>query len=90
MIIGLHSQKPSSTCSVGNLEDLRAGGRWCEPPVRPIFFPGIDDSHCDRFHSSLTAVRCFNNDYVRKQPVAWEEYCAEYWLAWIGALAASI
>ena len=24
--------------------------------ARPIFFPRIDDSHCDRIHSSLTAV----------------------------------
>ena len=39
-----------------------------------------DDSHCDRIHSSLTTVRCFENGYVRKQPVAWKEYCAEYWL----------
>ena len=40
----------------------------------------IDDSHCDRIHSSLTAVRCFDNGYVGKQPVAWKEYCAEHWL----------
>ena len=26
------------------------------------------------------AVRCFNNGYVGKQPVAWKEYCVEYWL----------
>ena len=44
------------------------------------FFPRIDDSHCDRIHSSLTAVHCFNNGYVGKQSVAWKEYCAEYWL----------
>ena len=31
-------------------------------------------------HSSLTAVRCLDNGYMRKQPVAWKEYCAEYWL----------
>ena len=48
--------------------------------ARPIFFPRIDDSHCDRNHSSLTAVWCFDNAYVGKQPVAWKEYCAEYWL----------
>ena len=40
----------------------------------------IDDSHCDRIHSSLTAAHCFGNGYVRKQPEAWKEYCAEYWL----------
>ena len=41
-------------------------------PARPILFPRIDDSHCDRIHSSLTAVRCFDNGYVGKQPVAWK------------------
>ena len=45
-----------------------------------IFFPRIDDGHCNRIHSSLSAVHCFKNGYVRKQPVAWKEYCAEYWL----------
>ena len=43
-----------------------------------FFFPRIDDSHCDRIHSSLTTVRCFDNGYVGKQPVAWKEYCVEY------------
>ena len=36
--------------------------------------------NCDKIHSSLTAVHCFDNDYVGKQTVAWTEYCAEYWL----------
>ena len=31
-------------------------------------------------HSSITVVHCFDNCNVGKQPVAWEEYCAEYWL----------
>ena len=31
-------------------------------------------------HISLTAVHCFDNGYVGKQPVAWKEHCAEYWL----------
>ena len=34
----------------------------------------------NRIHSSLTAVCCFDNSYVGKQPVACKEYCAEYWL----------
>ena len=46
-------------------------------PAWPIFFPKIDDSHFDRIHSSLTSVRCFDNGYVRKPPVAWKECCAE-------------
>ena len=36
--------------------------------------------HCDRIHSSLTAVHCFENGYVIKQPVAWRDYCMEHWL----------
>ena len=47
--------------------------------ARPIFFPRIDDSHCDRIHISVSAVRCFDSGYMGKQPVAWKEYCAEYW-----------
>ena len=49
-------------------------------PARPMFFPRNDDSHCNRIHSSLTTFRCFDNGYVGNQPVAWKEYCAEYWL----------
>ena len=44
-------------------------------PVRPIFFPRM--SHCDRIYSSFTADHCFDDGYVRKQPVALKEYCAE-------------
>ena len=39
-----------------------------------------EDSRCDRIHSSLTAVRCFDNGYLGKQPVALKEYCAGHWL----------
>ena len=28
----------------------------------------------------FTAVHCFHNGYVGKQPVAWKECCADYWL----------
>ena len=42
------------------------------------FFPNIDDSHGDKIHSSITVVPCFQDGYVGKQPVAWNEYCAEY------------
>ena len=28
----------------------------------------------------LTAVHCFEYGYVGKQPLAWKECCAEYWL----------
>ena len=70
----LHT-KPHS--SVDSIQDLRTGGRWFNPPSLPIFFPRIDDSYCDWIHSSLTDVHCFDDGYVGKQPVAWEEYCAE-------------
>ena len=39
-----------------------------------IFFPRIDDSHCNSIHSSLTAIHCFDNAYVGKQSVACKEY----------------
>ena len=42
------------------LQDLRTGDRWFHPRL-PIFFPRIDDSHCNRIHSSLTAAHCFDN-----------------------------
>ena len=51
-----------------------------QSPAGPIFFPRNDNSHCNRIHSSLTAVHCLDNGYVRKQPVDWKEYCVEYWL----------
>ena len=38
-----------------------------------------NNSHCDRIRSSRTAVCCFDNGHVGKQPVAWKEYCAEFW-----------
>ena len=80
---------------VGSVGDLRTGGRWFKPQARPIFFPRIDDSHCDKINSSLAAVHCFENSHVGKQLVAWKEYCDEYWSkiyrkAWIGALVAEI
>ena len=49
------------------------------PQLSQYSFQGLM-SHCDSIHSSLTAVHCFDNVYVGKQPVAWKEYCAEHWL----------
>ena len=59
---------------------LRTGLWLVRSPGWLILFRRIDDSHCDRIYSSLTAVRCFDNGFVGKQPVTWKEYCAEYWL----------
>ena len=38
----------------------------------------IDDSHCNRIHTSLTANHFFSHDGVGKQPLAFIEYCAVY------------
>ena len=70
--------KPSPIAQlVAGLEDRRL---LVESPAWPILFPRIDDSHCNRIHSSLTTVHCFDNGYVGKQPVAWEEYYTQYLL----------
>ena len=79
----------------GSVEDLRTGGRSFVPPARPIFFLRIDDSQCDKIHTSLTTIICFDDGCVGKEPVAWREYCAGYWLkelqeTWIGTLAVAI
>ena len=50
------------------------------PDSTNYFFPRFDGTHCDRIHSSLTAVHCFDNRYVGKQPVAWEGHSVEYLL----------
>ena len=72
--------KPIPNRLVGRVDDLRTGGTWFEFLVQPIFFLRIDDSHCNRIYFSLTHVYCFTDGYVGKQPVAWKEYCTEYWL----------
>ena len=64
--------------SVGSAADFGTGGLLFRSPAWPIFFPKIDDSHWDRIHSSLTAVCCFNNGNVGKQPVAWKDHSLEY------------
>ena len=79
-------------CTYSHAESLSpVGTRQCcilenrrslvQSPAHPKFFLRIDDSYCDRIHSSLTAVCCFDNGYVGKQPVAWKEYCVVYWLS---------
>ena len=75
-----HDLSLSPNSLVVSIPDLRKGGYWFDPPARLIFFPWIDDSHCDRIHSCPTTMLCFSEDYVGNQQVAWKEYCAEYWL----------
>ena len=74
--------KPHS--SVDSVADLRTGGGWLDPRLSQ--YSVIDDGHCDRDHSSLTAVSRFKNGFVGKQLVAWKEYCAEYWLKALAAV----
>ena len=64
--------------SVSSVADLRTRGRWFDPQLGQYSFARINDSHCDRIHSCLTAASCFDNGYVWKQPVLWKEYCAVY------------
>ena len=64
--------------SVSSIADLRTGGHWLDPQSQPIFFPRIDDSHCDRIHSLSPLSTVSTIGYVGKQLVAWKEYCAEY------------
>ena len=45
-----------------------------------MFFQRIDDSRYDMIHSSLATVLWFHDGNVGKQPVAKNEYCAEYGL----------
>ena len=60
-------------CSVCSI-DLKIRGLWFESTVWPMCFPRINNINCDRIHSSLTTVHCFNNCYVGKQPLTWKEY----------------
>ena len=76
MLLKLYKAQPRS--KVSSVEDLRTGGCWFEPLARPIFFPVIDDSHCNRINSSFTAVHCLDDGYVRKQPVTCKEYFPNY------------
>ena len=69
-----------SHSSVGSTQNLRTGDPWFDPWLGQYSFLGIDDSPCNRIHSSLTTVHFHHNGYTGKQPVAWKEYCAEYWV----------
>ena len=46
-------------------------------PASANIFPRIGDSHCNRIHSSVTAVHCFDDVYVGKHPVAWKRVMCE-------------
>ena len=66
--------------SVGNVADLRTGGRLFDSRPWLTFFHRIDDSHSDKILSSLAALHCFDYAYLGKQPVTCKEFSAEHWL----------
>ena len=45
--------------------------------LKPVLNNELAD--CSKLNG-LTAVRYFDSGHVGKQPEAWKEYCAEYWL----------
>ena len=67
---------PSPHSSFGSMQDLRTGG-CCFNLGSANIFSRIDDSQCEKIHSSLITTHYFNYGYVGKQLVAWKEYCAE-------------
>ena len=69
----------TSHSSVGIVLDLRTRSRQFDPRLGQHSVRGLMIA-IDRIHSSLNAVRCFDNDYMGKQPVAFKEFCAGYWL----------
>ena len=48
--------------------------------ARPIFLSRIDDSHCDRIHSSLTDFHCFHKKLLVCGKAASGLERVEYWL----------
>ena len=46
----------------------------------PSPFPPSPTAQSVVLHTWEQEVHCFDNGYVGKQPLAWKEYCAEYWL----------
>ena len=54
----LYNVKVEPHSSVSGVQDIKVGGCWFAPRFRPIFFPGIDDSHLGSIHSSLTPLFC--------------------------------
>ena len=44
------------------------------------FFRGSTIVNATGFIPLSPLTHCFDDGYVGKKPVAWEEYCADYWL----------
>ena len=75
LTLSFFNAKPHS--SVGSFADLRTGSRLFDSRLCQYSFRGL---MIVRIHTPLTAVRCFENCLVGKQPVAWKESCADDWL----------
>ena len=70
MLVNDRKTEPHS--SVGSVADLRTGGRSFDPRLGQYSLRGL----MIVIVAELTAVRCFDNGYVGKQPVALKGYCA--------------
>ena len=70
----------SSSNAASTINSLRIRCRWLEFPAPTNFLEGLMLTVATQFNSYLINVPCFNDRDVGKQSVAWEEYCAEYWL----------
>ena len=72
---------PSPHSSVGTwcIADLRTEGRWFEARLCQYSFQELIIVITTGF-IPLSLLSVVNNRYMRKQPVAWKPYCAEYWL----------
>ena len=66
--------------SVSSIVDLKTGGRWFDPHLGLYSFGGLMLIITTGFIPLSPLSVVFDNGYVGKQPVAWKEYCAEYWL----------
>ena len=65
--------------SVGSVANLIIGGHLFDPLLGQYSFQRMMIVIVTGF-IPFTAVHCFHNGYVGKQPVAWKECCADYWL----------
>ena len=79
---------PNPDSLVNSIRDLRTGVRWFDIGLGQYSFQGLMIVIATGF-IPLTAFHCLDNGFLGKQPVAWKEYYAEYWLnefmkAWKG------
>ena len=68
--------------SASGIQDLWTGGRWFNPWLGQYSFWGLMRVIAAGFIplSPLPLFHWWLSSYVGKRPVAWKEYCAEFWL----------